>query len=228
LLQLSARHASFAFFSSGRSPASRAASWSRWSSSLISSQPGLDLRDGHVCPYSIGPSVDRDRDVALDPDARWLNPPMPKQLDEGDRQTLVALQRATTSRDPVQRVAALWEAIEFYVGDHSPEAQFTKEEIAGAVQGARAGLVGAKAERVGNPLRNMLNDWPIRARFEHILDAEGVPYTDEDRARIKELRTARGRGVHGGQADPSNEEIDQAVGLVSRALSTRWSRRADS
>lgn len=170
----------------------------------------------------------RERYVELAPDARWLAPPMPTQLSASDRQALVALRRAVTARDPVQRVVALWEAIEFYVGDRSPEAQFTDAEVKGAIGRAREGLTGAKAERVGNLLRNLLNAWPILARFEQVLHVEGVPYTDEDRTRIKALRTSRSRAVHGAHTDPSDDEIDQAVGLLSRALTTRWSRRADS
>jgi hypothetical protein len=123
---------------------------------------------------------------------------------------------------------ALWDAIEFYVGDRSPEAQFTNAEIKGAIDRAREGLTGAKAERVGNLLRNLLNSWSILARFEQVLQAEGVPYTEEDRTRIKDLRTSRSRAAHGAHADPSHHEIDQAVGLMSRALSTRWCRRAES
>jgi hypothetical protein len=61
-----------------------------------------------------------------------------------------------------------------------------------------------------------------------VLHAEGVPYTDEDRTRIKALRTSRSRAVHGAQTDPSDDEIDQAVGLMSGALSTRWSRQAEA
>ena len=127
----------------------------------------------------------RERYVELAPDARWLAPPMPTQVSPSDRQALLALQRAVAARDPVQRVVALWEAIEFYVGDRSPEAQFTDAEVKGAIGRAREGLTGAKAERVGNLLRNLLNSWPILARFEQVLHAEGVPYTDEDRTRIK-------------------------------------------
>jgi hypothetical protein len=170
----------------------------------------------------------RERYVELVPDARWLAPPMPTQVSPGDRQALAALRRAIVARDPVQRVVALWEAIEFYVGDWSPEAQFDDAEVKGAIDRAREGLASAKAERVGNLLRNLLNSWPILARFEQVLQAEGVPYTNEDRKRIKGLRTSRSRAVHGAQAHPSHEEIDQAVGLMSRALSTRWSRRAES
>jgi hypothetical protein len=39
---------------------------------------------------------------------------------------LLALQRAATARDPVQRVGALWEAIEFYVGKRNPRRRFTR------------------------------------------------------------------------------------------------------
>jgi hypothetical protein len=164
----------------------------------------------------------RERSVELVADTRWLAPPMPAQLSPSDRQALAALRRAVAARDPVQRVVALWDAIEFYVGDRSPEAQFTDAEVKGVIDHAREGLTGAKAERVGNLLRNLLNSWPILARFEQVLHAESVPYTDEDRRRIKRLRTWRSRAVHGAQADPSHDEIDQAVSLMSRALSTRW------
>jgi hypothetical protein len=91
----------------------------------------------------------RDRRVELTPNARWLSPPMPTQMNPGDRQALAALRRAVTARDPVQRVVALWEAIEFYVGDRSPEARFTDAEVNEAIGRAREGLSGAKAERVG-------------------------------------------------------------------------------
>ena len=70
----------------------------------------------------------RERHVELVPDGRWLFPPMPTQVSPNDRQALLALRRAVVAADPVQRVVALWEAIEFYVGDRSPEAQFTDTE----------------------------------------------------------------------------------------------------
>jgi hypothetical protein len=66
-----------------------------------------------------------------------------------------------------------------------PEAQFTDAEVKAAVDGAREGLTGAKAKRVGNLLRNLLNSWPILARFEEVLQVEGLQYTDEDCERIK-------------------------------------------
>jgi hypothetical protein len=170
----------------------------------------------------------RERYVELAPDARWLTPSMPTRVSPSGRHALLALRRAVTARDPVQRVVAVWEAIEFYVGDRSPQAQFTDAEINGAIDRARERLTGVKADRAGNLLRNLLNSWPILARFEQVLHAEGVPYTDEDRMRIKSLRTSRSRAIHRAHADPSHDEIDQAVGLMSRALNTRWHRRVES
>ena len=92
----------------------------------------------------------RERYVELAADAPWLAPPMPTHVSPSDRQVLAPLRRAVDARDPVQRVVALWEAIEFYVGDRSPEAQFTDAEVKGAIDRAREGLTGVKAERVGN------------------------------------------------------------------------------
>jgi Arc/MetJ family transcription regulator len=168
-------------------------------------------------------TTQHERDMELAPDSRWLAPPMPTQVSAGDRQALLALQRAITARDPVQRVAAFWDAIEFYLGDRSPAPGFTDEKIAAAVERASKGLTAAKSERVGNVLRQWLNSWSPTARLEHVLRDEGVPFSDEDMRRVKRLRGARNRSVHGAEAAPADDEIDQAVGLMSRAISTRWS-----
>jgi len=151
---------------------------------------------------------------------------MPTQVRPGDRQAVLALQRAITARDAVQRVAALWDAIEFYLGRRSPAPGFTDDEIAAAVERASQGLTAAKAERVGTVLRQWLNSWSPTARLEHVLRDEGVPFNDEDMRRVKRLRGARNRALHGAEAAPSHDEIDQVVGLMSRAISTRWSQAA--
>lgn len=165
-----------------------------------------------------------ERDVELSPDSRWLTPAMPMQVGLGDRQALLALQRAITARDPVQRVAALWEAIEFYLGDRSPEPEFTDEEIAAAIERATEGMTEAKSKRVGNVLRQWLNSWPPQARLKKVLTDEGIPFTDEDMRRVRNLRKARNRALHGAESMPKQDEIDQATSLMSRAITTRWSR----
>ena len=167
------------------------------------------------------------RDVDLSPDSRWLVPAMPKQIDFGDRQALLALHRAITVRDPVQRVAALWEAIEFYLGNRGPEPEFSEEEIAAAADRATEGMTEAKSKRVGDVLRQWLNSWSPQARLEKILTDEGIPFTDEEMRRIRKLRKTRNRALHGAESMPKQDEIDQAISLMSRAITTRWSRSTD-
>lgn len=164
-----------------------------------------------------------ERDVELGPGSRWLVPAMPTSVSPGDRQALLAIQRAITAHDPVQRLAALWDAIEFYLGDRSPEPQFTPDEITETVERASDGLSPGQAERVGNVLRQWLNSSSPVARLEYVLRDEGVPYTDDDMNVIRGLRQARNRAIHGAETAPTHEEVDQAVGLMSRAMTTRWS-----
>ena len=163
-----------------------------------------------------------ERDLELSSDSRWLTPAMPMQVSLGDRQALLALQRAITTRDPVQRVAALWEAIEFYLGDRGPEPKFSDDEIAAAIERASDGMAEAKSERVGNVLRQWLNSQSPQVRLEHVMAEEGVPFTDEDTRRIRQLRRARNRALHGAESTPRHDELDQAIGLMSRAMTTRW------
>ncbi len=166
-----------------------------------------------------------EKDLELLPDSRWLTPAMPVRVSSGDRQALLALQRAITARDPVQRVAALWEAIEFYLGDRGPSPEFTDDEITAAIARASEGMGDAKSERVGNVLRQWLNSRSPQARLKNVLTEERVPFTDEDMQRIRRLRRSRNRALHGAESTPRHDEIDQAVGLISRAMTTRWQER---
>lgn len=163
-------------------------------------------------------------EVTLRPGSRWTEPAMPAEVTLGDRQTLLALQRAATTTDPVQRVAALWEAVEFYVGNRGPEAQFTADEVAAIVDRKSSGLAGNKALRVEKVLRQSLNHFPIRARLEHVLAEDGVPIMAEDLDLLGRLRKDRNRALHGATAAPPHDAIDRAVALMSRAITTRWHR----
>jgi hypothetical protein len=162
-------------------------------------------------------------DVELPPESRWLTPAMPTQVPLGDRQALLALHRAITARDPVQRVTALWEAIEFYLEDRGPTPEFTAEEIAAAIERATEGMTEGKANRVGNVLRQWLNSWSPQARLQNVLADEGIPFTGEDMRRVRNLRKARNRALHGAESVARQDEIDQAIALMSRAITTRWS-----
>jgi hypothetical protein len=62
--------------------------------------------------------------LRIDPeDASWL-PPRSVTATLQDRQALLACARAASESDPLQRVQALWEAIEFYVSGVAPRTLF--------------------------------------------------------------------------------------------------------
>jgi hypothetical protein len=165
-------------------------------------------------------------EVTLAPAARWMDPAMPAEVAPGDRQALLALQRAATASDPVQRVGALWEAIEFYLGERGPDEQFTADEIAAIVDRASSGLSDAQARRVEEVLKQWLKQSSPRARLKHVLAAEGVPVTADELALLGRLRYARNRALHGATAAPDHDEIDRAVAVMSRAIAKRWHRTA--
>jgi hypothetical protein len=167
-------------------------------------------------------------EFTLAPGVRWMEPALPAEVAPGDRQSLFALQRAATASDPVQRVAALWEAIEFYVGDRNPPRRFTRSEITAIVSRAVEGLSGDQAQRVKEVLSAFLNQPPIIARLEHALGDEGVPVTDDDLALLRRLRNERNLALHGSTAAPEHEEIDRGLAVLSRALTTRLHRARDS
>src|SRR5438105_230214 len=55
--------------------------------------------------------------------------PLPPDLSLQDRQALLALRRAVTEDDPLGRVSAIWDAIEFYVAGTAVPALFTRDEL---------------------------------------------------------------------------------------------------
>lgn len=163
-------------------------------------------------------------EVALAAASRWTEPPLPAEVAPGDRQALFALQRAVTASDPVQRVGALWEAIEFYVGKRNPSRRFTRNEVSATVDRAIDGLREDQATRVNEVLRQFLNQLPITARLKPLLDEEGVPVTDDDPVLLRRLRDERNLALHGSTSAPEHEEIDRGIAVLSRALTARLHR----
>ncbi len=166
-------------------------------------------------------------EVTLSPDASWMQPSLPAELPPGDQQALVALLRAVTADDPVQRLGALWEAIEFYVGKRNPPKLFDRGEVDAIIDRAAGGLTEDKAARVDGVLRQFLNQPPLIPRLEYVLAEEGVPVIDDDRALLGRLRSARNKALHGTAAASEHEDIDPAIALMSRALTTRLYRAGD-
>jgi hypothetical protein len=62
-------------------------------------------------------------------DAKWFAPSLPNTLSLQDRQALIACRRAAAEADPLGRVTALWDAIEFYVAETELPRMFTRSEL---------------------------------------------------------------------------------------------------
>jgi hypothetical protein len=124
----------------------------------------------------------------------------------------------------VQRVAAFWEAVEFYVGDRGPAELFSEDEIAAVARGAIATLGDEQAQRVRDVLRNFLNQPSIMTRLRLVLSDDHVPVRREDFAVLKRWRRHRNRAVHGAATVREHSDIDRALALPSRAMAHRWHR----
>lgn len=172
---------------------------------------------------TVGPRADK---IAASPTAQVMQPPLPAELAAGDRQALLALHRAVAASDPVQRVAALWEAIEFYVGKRNPSRRFGRDEVGAIVDRAVDGLEPGKADRVEHVLRGFLDQAPLMVRLEHTLAEDGVPITSDDLALLRGLRISRNRAVHGSAAAPEHDDIERGIAVLSRAITTRMHRAA--
>jgi len=146
-----------------------------------------------------------------------LGPPSRPSLEL--RQAMLAAERAAHGSDAVQRVGALWEAIEFLVKDVR-----TEKALAPAQRRAlRERLIEALPEehqgRVDR-LLGVVNDTPLMEKLRLLLEQHGVPFTHGDMERLQALRGVRNAALHGGEAEaiPDPEELDHAVGLLSRLI----------
>ncbi len=157
---------------------------------------------------------------SLDEPATTL-PPLPPDLSLQNRQALLALRRGVTEDDPLGRVSAIWDAIEFYVAGTTVPPLFTKAELKAVRGGFPAGLGPEKTARLTG-LLGQLNSPPLMTRLTTAISTDGVGLTDGELELLRRLRGLRNDAVHGRSVDvPTGDELDHAVGLVSRMLVTR-------
>jgi hypothetical protein len=154
----------------------------------------------------------------LDANPHLMRPPLPSVLTMQDRQALLACQRAAAESEPLARVQALWEAIEFYVaGGHLPRL-FTREQLSALRSAIPAELNDEQRQRVLTKIGE-LNHAPLMERLHAVLEAEGIPITDAEIKLLQRLRELRNDVVHGrsiGLPDP--EDVRYATSVVSRIL----------
>jgi hypothetical protein len=164
-----------------------------------------------------------DRTVTLTQSAR-LNPELP-QLTLQERQAILAVKRATDEPDPLARVHALWEAIEFYCSGARVEASFTRSELEAIRNALPSELDPQQLERAGE-LIGKFNEPSLMMRLLVVLDEDGVPIDPSELALLRELRRLRNNVVHGRQAAlPAIEDIEYATSIVARMLVFRLAQR---
>jgi hypothetical protein len=156
--------------------------------------------------------------LTLDESPHLMQPPLPSILTLQDRQALLACRRAAAEPDPLARVQALWEAIEFYVAGARVPPLFTREQLSALRSAIPVDLNDEQRQRVLNKI-DELNDPPLMIRLRSVLEAEGTPVTDTEIALLRRLRELRNKAVHGRSTDlPDSEDVRYATSVVSRML----------
>ncbi|MFI7415137.1 hypothetical protein ACIBU0_41530 [Streptomyces sp. NPDC049627] len=148
----------------------------------------------------------------------FVLPGMTRSLPLNLRQAVLACARAARGKDNVDRITALWEAVEFYVGKTSVPALFTKSERK-AIKRAipRFGEAG-KNERL-EMLLGDLNNPPLFVKFRRRVAIDGAPVSQHDIDLLSTLRKIRNDVVHGRSPEqPRNHEVNQGVAIVARIL----------
>ena len=165
-----------------------------------------------------------DRSLPLD---EFMLPELPRGLTIQDRQAVVACRRAVTEADPLGRITALWDAIEFYVAGAKAPTLFNDAELAAARHAvADLNLSDVQRARLLDAVAK-LNSAPLMARLRAALDSDRVPITEAELAFLQRLRKIRNDAVHGrGAAVPEDEALEYGVSVVSRMLAYRLHRRS--
>jgi hypothetical protein len=162
------------------------------------------------------------RSVDFTPADLRLDPNLPR-LTLQERQAVLALARAASELDPLGRVQALFEAVEFYVGDVQADKLFSKGDRK-SILGALPPLTPEQSRRI-EQLAGDLNNAPLRARLMCTLDIDEVPVSAAEIELLWRLRELRNDVVHGRRSElPTVEDVEYGVSIVSRMLVHRVSR----
>jgi hypothetical protein len=176
------------------------------------------------------PEIVQKEDVVSLVEARpRLDPDLP-ELTLQESLALLALARATREPEPLARVQALWEAIEFYAQGTTVEPMFNKADLTALRKLLEEGMSDSFSERQRKRVLAQidgLNDPPLLTRLRAVLDIDSVPYADGEIEMLSRLRKLRNSVVHGrGRELPQAEDVEYATSVVARMLVHRVARRA--
>jgi hypothetical protein len=135
----------------------------------------------------------------------------------GLREATRAAARAITSADPLVKVAAISECLEFYAGSTKVSYGFTKQDRRVLLKAAGS-LDPAKRTRIERLVAD-LNQAPLLARVRARLAEDRVPVTEGDMDTLARVRTHRNDLVHGRSDVVDEKDVERAIALLARILS---------
>ncbi|SMC85388.1 hypothetical protein [Kibdelosporangium aridum] len=160
-------------------------------------------------------------DIALEDTKLGLLKPSPGyHLLENLRHAISACARAGREIDPINRITAIWDAVEFYAGKTSIQRFFTSRELKSIRRAFPDDLSRQQRERL-NQILEQVNMPPLLARFRRQIAVDGVPLTESEFNKFANLRKIRndlvhGRLQHAGSVD--TEDIERCLALLARIL----------
>jgi hypothetical protein len=145
--------------------------------------------------------------------------PLPDRPGRQTRLAAAALARAAEEdSDNMARLAALWQALEYYAADVAVEGSFSAAKARSIRRNAVRGLEGEDKKRVLQVLQN-LNSGSLMKRIAQSAENRNVSLTDSDRACLKDLRDIRNNSVHGGNFNaPMRDTVNQGVSIAARLI----------
>lgn len=148
----------------------------------------------------------------------FMLPGMARSLPLNLRQAIISCARAAQGKDNIDRVTALWEAVEFYVGKTSVPALFSRAERR-AIRRAIPGFGDAAKDARLEMLLGDLNNPPLFVKFRRKIAVDAAPVSQPDIDLLSKLRKIRNDVVHGRSPDqPKTHEVNQGVAIVARIL----------
>lgn len=164
--------------------------------------------------------------VELDPDDSLLGR-LPEQLTPGDRLALAACRRAVSEREPLARVQALWEAIEFLVAGFRAPQLFKRQDLEAIKSAIPAGIPERLRERADRLISD-LNQPPLMARLRALIEQEALPCSEAEIDLLLKLRRIRNDAAHGRAAEPPAPDVlDQATAIACRLVASKLGHRDD-
>lgn len=134
------------------------------------------------------------------------------------RLALAACQRATSERDPLARVQALWEAIECLVAGVKVPHRWTKSDLKAVKRHLPDDLPPDLRKRIDTAIDNFTQA-PLMARFRERIERDGLPISEREIELLTAIRRVRNDAVHGRPAaPPPPAELDYATAIVGRLI----------